>query len=421
MSEKLLTLEEAAEYLDIHPGTLYRWARIKRVPAVKMGRVWRFRLENLEDWVDKGISEAFRFKEELPPIEHKLNKGIKTSDVSLDTIKTSLRSRIKHYQKRAQEIKEYLSKYPEQWGKFQEEFNAKLNYIFRQIMEYEKEQVTIGKQDKVKKLKDFFIKRFRKSVFMHGVYGAWSIVKPLGYSGDYKIIDDIYQNNPTTTGFDRLFDNYFQMSAISIAVRNRKEDFKKIIVNLAKGRPNDNLHIMDLACGSCREIREIICLNGSISKNIIFDCYDHEEKAIAFARALLDNSSNINFIKENILRLFLANDVYTKIKQRYDMIYATGFFDYFPNRICVKLIRNLRELLKENGIMAVSNVREKYSNPSVHYMEWAGGWDLAYRTDEEFKKIFIESGFIENQLLVQYEQQGIMQYIIAKNNKGLSK
>ncbi|MFH1338324.1 MAG: helix-turn-helix domain-containing protein [Candidatus Omnitrophota bacterium] len=56
--DKLLTIEKAAEYLGIHPGTLYRWARAKRIPAVKMGRVWRFRRERLDEWLDKqtGVS-----------------------------------------------------------------------------------------------------------------------------------------------------------------------------------------------------------------------------------------------------------------------------------------------------------------------------------------------------------------------------
>ena len=53
MSSKLLTLEETAKYLDIHPGTLYRWAQKRKVPAAKIGKIWRVRKEKLEEWLDR--------------------------------------------------------------------------------------------------------------------------------------------------------------------------------------------------------------------------------------------------------------------------------------------------------------------------------------------------------------------------------
>lgn len=53
MTEKLLTIQEAAKYLDVHPYTLYRWAKLKKIPAIKMGRVWRFRKERLIAWLEK--------------------------------------------------------------------------------------------------------------------------------------------------------------------------------------------------------------------------------------------------------------------------------------------------------------------------------------------------------------------------------
>ena len=77
------------------------------------------------------------------------------------------------------------------------------------------------------------------------------------------------------------------------------------------------------------------------------------------------------------------------------------------------MIENLKKLLKPKGVMAISNVRDKYSNPSVHYMEWMGDWNLIYRNDENFKQIFRDAGFTENNINIQYEQQGILQYIIA--------
>ena len=53
MTEKLITVEEAAKYLDIHPVTLYRWSRARKIPAMKMGKVWRFKRERLDAWLEK--------------------------------------------------------------------------------------------------------------------------------------------------------------------------------------------------------------------------------------------------------------------------------------------------------------------------------------------------------------------------------
>ncbi len=328
----------------------------------------------------------------------------------------SLRTKLRLYSKRACEIEGYLSKSPQEWRKFQREFNSEVNSIFRDIMNFEKENFSKGNEEKVYKLKQIFINRIRE-LFLKGAYNEWSLRKPFGYAGDFKIIDDIYQNNPTTIGFVRLFDNYFLMSAISVAVRNRKEDFKKLIINFISDRQDHKLRIMDLASGPCRELEEILFSTASLCKNVTFDCYDNDERAIEYAKGLLDGRSSVNFIKENVIRIALKKDIYSMIEKKYDLIYATGLFDYFSERVSVALVQNLKKLLNPNGILAISNVRDKYSNPSVHYMEWVGDWNLVYRDDEEFKNIFLEAGFSEDELKMQYEQQRIIQYIVASNNK----
>ncbi len=332
-------------------------------------------------------------------------------------VQTSLRTMIKRYLKRAQEIEAYLQRRPKEWGKFQAEFNSEMNGIFRNIMDFEKANLSEIKEVKIYNLKQFFIKNY-KSFFAKGVYCDWSIRKPFGYAGDFKIIEDIYENNPTTIGFDRLFDNYFQMSAISVAVRNRKDDFKRIISTLIFENRNLPLRIMSLASGPARELREIISSNTPLCRNTIFDCYDHDENALKYAKNLLLGHNNFNFIKENAVRIALKKDINLLISKKYDLIYSTGLLDYFNEKVAIKLIQNLKKLLTPNGILAISNVRDKYSNPSVHFMEWAGDWNLVYRDDDSFKMIFIESGFKEDELEMYYEQQGIMQYIIASRKKG---
>ncbi len=326
----------------------------------------------------------------------------------------TLRTVVKHYLKRAKEIESYLRRHPNEWGKFQSEFNAELNGVFRNIMNFEKENLINSREDRVYKLKRLFVNRFRE-IFVRGDYVDWSLRKPFGYAGDFKIIDDIYQNNPTSTGFARLFDNYFQMSTVSVAVRNRKEDFKRLVTNFIKDRGKRQSRIMDLACGPCRDIKEIISSENALCENVIFDCYDNDLRAIEFAKASLGNQSNVNFYQKNAARIALNKDVNSIIDKKYDLIYSTGLFDYFGERIAIGLVQNLRKLLNPGGIMAISSVRDKYSNPSVHFMEWAGDWNLVYRDDVDFSKIFVDAGFKEKELEVQYEQQGVMLYIIATN------
>lgn len=48
---EVLTVEEAAALLKLNPETVYRKARRGEIPAVKVGRSWRFPKEPLEEWL----------------------------------------------------------------------------------------------------------------------------------------------------------------------------------------------------------------------------------------------------------------------------------------------------------------------------------------------------------------------------------
>lgn len=51
----LMTVEEVARYLRLKPQTIYKWAQEKRIPAVKLGKEWRFRKRILDEWLDRQI------------------------------------------------------------------------------------------------------------------------------------------------------------------------------------------------------------------------------------------------------------------------------------------------------------------------------------------------------------------------------
>lgn len=206
------------------------------------------------------------------------------------------------------------------------------------------------------------------------------------------------------------------MSSICNAVRNRKDDFKKIILD-AIGRGKDKpVKIMDLASGPCRDVVEILSDPLLAKKEFVIHCYDNDERDIAYARHLIRGDCRVSFLKKNAVRLALMKDVERKIEHRYDPICSTGLFDYLDYRISVRLVSKLRRLLAPGGALAISDVRDKFSNPSIYFMEWVADWSFIYRDDDEFRQIFLDAGFSGDDLTCQYEQQGIMQHTVSRNS-----
>ena len=49
--EKLMTLEEIAEYLRLSVHTIYKMAQNGKIPALKAGKMWRFRKADIDEWL----------------------------------------------------------------------------------------------------------------------------------------------------------------------------------------------------------------------------------------------------------------------------------------------------------------------------------------------------------------------------------
>ena len=58
MDEKLLTPEQVAERLQVTERTVYGWLRRGTLPALKLGRLWRIRSEDLEGFLESARTKA---------------------------------------------------------------------------------------------------------------------------------------------------------------------------------------------------------------------------------------------------------------------------------------------------------------------------------------------------------------------------
>ncbi len=53
--EALLNVKQVAEYLQLKESTIYSWAQDGKVPAIKIGRTWRFRRTDLDMWLERHL------------------------------------------------------------------------------------------------------------------------------------------------------------------------------------------------------------------------------------------------------------------------------------------------------------------------------------------------------------------------------
>ena len=59
-----VSVEDVARHLGVSKDTIYRWAEARRLPAHRVGRFWKFKLQEIDDWVIAGGAAETREKPE---------------------------------------------------------------------------------------------------------------------------------------------------------------------------------------------------------------------------------------------------------------------------------------------------------------------------------------------------------------------
>jgi len=54
-NKEIMTVKDVAEYLNIHPLTVQKYARAGKIPAFKIGTDWRFHKVYIEKWIKEKL------------------------------------------------------------------------------------------------------------------------------------------------------------------------------------------------------------------------------------------------------------------------------------------------------------------------------------------------------------------------------
>ena len=67
IDESFLTTEEVLEYLQVNLRTVYRLIKAGKIPAIRVGRQWRFRKRDIDAWLESQRPRAGRPVPATPP------------------------------------------------------------------------------------------------------------------------------------------------------------------------------------------------------------------------------------------------------------------------------------------------------------------------------------------------------------------
>jgi SAM-dependent methyltransferase len=194
-----------------------------------------------------------------------------------------------------------------------------------------------------------------------------------------------YKNTPLSDGMGYYLDRYMLSSSLAVGVRERIALLRDLLKEQLSSRPQ--AQVLDLACGSCREVFELAPeIKASGAK---FTCVDLDEDALNFA---LDRFSHaglttdqIELRKYNALRIFDFESAIMEFGMQ-DVIYSVGYFDYLPDDFLIKLLDSLYRMLAPGGSLIAAFKDVNHYRPQVYH--WLANWDgFLQRSEDDFERI----------------------------------
>jgi len=223
---------------------------------------------------------------------------------------------------------------------------------------------------------------------------GYALMKPHGYSGDYVIIERIYQGWLSPKEHLVNWDRFFHVQEAPRAIINRKKYFIDILCALEK--KDGKRDILNIGCGPAQDIVEFLSKGES---HIFFECVDYDKNAIEYSYNKVKEKgflNNIEFHRDNALKF--------RPPRQYDLIWYAGLFDYLDEKTFKILLMRQLAFVKAGGELVVGNF--SLNNPTRDYME-CGNWFLHHRSPDDLIKIASECGIPREKIAVKSEPLGV--------------
>ncbi len=216
--------------------------------------------------------------------------------------------------------------------------------------------------------------------------------KPLGYAGDYEMVNMILREpHEGATLFAKLVNALFLQNPPAQAHRNRIHHLRSRLVAETRraAEQGRRARIFNLGCGPAREV-QLFLAEEELSNHAEFVLADFNSETLAFTRAKLEEikarhgrTTSLEFVEKSVHQMLKES---LRPHERgaangYDFLYCAGLFDYVSDRVCKRLTEVFYHMVAPGGLLMVTNVDA--SKPFRHSMDYLLEWHLIFRSRQQ--------------------------------------
>jgi extracellular factor (EF) 3-hydroxypalmitic acid methyl ester biosynthesis protein len=222
--------------------------------------------------------------------------------------------------------------------------------------------------------------------FSLGAFARRAYEKPLGYPGDFEVMNMAYDWRHEGK---RLAEKFVHRIGLEVGrcIATRMTVMRQAMAETAPAGGRDVARIASLGCGPAREVIDYLKAP-RLSYPVEFTLIDQDRSALsqAYERSLPEvmrhhGTAVVSCVHASFAQLLSAGELFGKFPDQ-DLIYSVGLVDYLAPRRAKELVHSLYDHLAPGGRLIVANLKAGASS-TLWPMEFIADWSLIYRTDRD--------------------------------------
>ena len=241
-----------------------------------------------------------------------------------------------------------------------------------------------------------FAKRQLHSLLLCSPFLYRTYTKPLGYAGDYEMVNMMF-TNPFQGGslFAKVLNLWFLEQAPAEAHRNRIKFLVERIEEAAlqAARTGRVAQITSIGCGPAHEVQQFL-KSSQLADHAHFRLVDFNEETVNYTTKLLQSlkqkyhrRTQIDVIRKSVHQILkeAGRAAARPAAMSFDLAYCAGLYDYLTDQTCHRLTNILFDTVVPGGTFISTNVDR--SNPRRLTMDYLMDWHLIYRTGSQLAQL----------------------------------